>query len=88
MALLQLGSRQAQRALHGIPGTTFVRLSRRTFSATCVARMKTSDMKEQDLKALKVNKNRLMDTLHYTCGFGTGTRWGRQAESYSPKVFP
>lgn len=42
-------------------------------------------MKEQDLKSLKVDQGRLMDTLHYTCGFGTGTRWGRQDKSYSPK---
>ncbi|OTA61538.1 amidase [Hypoxylon sp. EC38] len=29
-----------------------------------------------DLKALKVEQGRLMDTLHYTCSFGTGKRWG------------
>ncbi|KAI0830401.1 amidase [Hypoxylon sp. FL0890] len=29
-----------------------------------------------DISALKVQQGRLMDTLHYTCSFGTGTRWG------------
>lgn len=37
----------------------------------------TKDMGSQDLKSLKVDKTRLMDTLHHTCAFGTGTRWGR-----------
>ena len=35
-------------------------------------------MTDDDLKAIKVDQNRLMETLHYTCGFGTGLRWGRQ----------
>ncbi|KAI1777157.1 amidase [Hypoxylon cercidicola] len=29
-----------------------------------------------DLSALKVQQGRLMDTLHQTCAFGTGKRWG------------
>lgn len=33
-------------------------------------------MKETDLAALKVDQSRFMDTLHHTCGFGTGYRWG------------
>lgn len=31
-------------------------------------------MSPQDLKSLKVDKTRLMDTLHHTCAFGTGVR--------------
>lgn len=51
----------------------------RCFSAGHALHIKTVDMKETDLGALKVDQERLMDTLHHTCGFGTGLRWGRQA---------
>lgn len=53
-------------------------LSRRHFSASSPRRIKTADMKESDLAAVKVDGRRLMDTLHHTCRFGTGLRWGRQ----------
>ncbi|KAI1086301.1 amidase [Rostrohypoxylon terebratum] len=33
-----------------------------------------------DFKALKVRQDRLMDTLHSTCVFGPGERWGNAAE--------
>ncbi|KAL1876464.1 hypothetical protein Daus18300_002708 [Diaporthe australafricana] len=35
-------------------------------------------MKEADLAAVKVDGSRLMDTLHHTCKFGTGLRWGSE----------
>ncbi|KAG6366135.1 hypothetical protein INS49_000311 [Diaporthe citri] len=54
-------------------------LSRRRFSASGPRWIKTADMKESDLAAVKVDGRRLMDTLHHTCRFGTGLRWGRQA---------
>lgn len=53
-------------------------LSRRNFSASRPRWIKTADMKESDLAAVKVDLQRLMDTLHHTCKFGTGLRWGRQ----------
>lgn len=53
-------------------------LSRRHFSASRPRLIKTADMGESDLAALKVDGRRLMDTLHHTCKFGTGLRWGRQ----------
>lgn len=37
----------------------------------------TRDMTAGDLKRLKVNQARMMETLHYTCEFGKGRRWGR-----------
>lgn len=37
----------------------------------------THDMTVADLGMLKVNRRRMMDTLHHTCKWGTGTRWGR-----------
>lgn len=52
-------------------------LSRRHFSASRQRWIKTADMKESDLAAVKVDGQRLMDTLHHTCKFGTGLRWGR-----------
>ncbi|KAG5785986.1 hypothetical protein H9Q73_000424 [Fusarium xylarioides] len=36
----------------------------------------TRDMTAADLKKLKVDQSRLMDTLHDTCKWGTGLRWG------------
>lgn len=50
----------------------------RCFGATRPALVRTTEMTEADLGAVRVDQNRLMDTLHYTCGFGTGQRWGRQ----------
>lgn len=35
-------------------------------------------MKESDLAAVKVDGSRLMNTLHDTCKFGTGLRWGSE----------
>lgn len=37
----------------------------------------TKNVGVKDLEKLKVNQVRLMDTLHETCAFGTGLRWGR-----------
>lgn len=54
-------------------------LSRRHFSASQPTWIKTTEMQESDLAAVKVDGGRLMDTLHHTCKFGTGLRWGRQA---------
>lgn len=48
---------------------------RRFFSATRCARIKTTDMQEADIQSVKVDETRLMDTLHYTCRFGTGPTW-------------
>ncbi|KAL2278411.1 hypothetical protein FJTKL_14506 [Diaporthe vaccinii] len=53
-------------------------LSRRHFSASSPRRIKTADMKEPDLAAVKVDGRRLMDMLHHTCRFGTGLRWGSE----------
>ncbi|KAF3037879.1 hypothetical protein E8E11_005274 [Didymella keratinophila] len=36
-------------------------------------------MDEVGLKALKVNRRRLMDTLHHTYEFGKGQQWGHKA---------
>ena len=57
-------------------------LSRRYFSASRPRWIKTADMQESDLAAVKVDGRRLMDTLHHTCRFGTGLRWGRQVLSH------
>ncbi|RSM05616.1 hypothetical protein CEP52_006184 [Fusarium oligoseptatum] len=36
----------------------------------------TRDMTAKDFEKLKVDKWRMMDTLHHTCSWGTGKRWG------------
>lgn len=52
-------------------------LSKRDFSVSRSRWIKTADMRDSDLAAVKVDGRRLMDTLHHTCKFGTGLRWGR-----------
>ncbi|KAI1458691.1 amidase [Annulohypoxylon moriforme] len=37
-------------------------------------------MERQDFRTLKVRKDRLMETLHATCAFGPGERWGTATE--------
>lgn len=36
----------------------------------------TKDMREADFRKVKVNQSRLMESLHDTCQWGTGERWG------------
>ncbi|KAI1177115.1 hypothetical protein F4777DRAFT_227489 [Nemania sp. FL0916] len=44
---------------------------RRALSAQVIDGLRTAD-----IEALKVNQGRLMETLHETCQWGTGKRWG------------
>lgn len=57
-------------------------IATRCFSATRPVLVKTIEMTETDLAAVKVDQDRLMGTLHHTCGFGTGQRWGRQDRNH------
>ncbi|KAL1846033.1 hypothetical protein VTK73DRAFT_375 [Phialemonium thermophilum] len=41
--------------------------------------MSTANIREEDLRKLRVNKNRLMGELHRTCSWGTGKRWGSES---------
>lgn len=36
-------------------------------------------MSKDEIASLKVNQERMMKTLHDTCAWGTGKRWGRWA---------
>lgn len=67
--------RWTRQICRGPPGTTS---TSRNFSITGASKIRTTDMKEDDFRAIKVDRSRLMDTLHHTCSFGTGKRWGRQ----------
>lgn len=67
----------SQTVLKKLPAARCYDLSRRHFSASRPRWIRTADMKESDLAAVKVDGQRLMDTLHHTCKFGTGLRWGR-----------
>ncbi|KAI1366466.1 hypothetical protein F5Y08DRAFT_132981 [Xylaria arbuscula] len=51
-------------------GTCVPYTAYRTFSA------QTSEKRITEIEALKVNQERLMETLHQTCSWGTGQRWG------------
>lgn len=47
------------------------------FSTTAVWRnIRTTDMTEQQLAAVKINPGRLWKDLHETCEWGKGERWG------------
>ncbi|PSS05124.1 hypothetical protein BD289DRAFT_358269 [Coniella lustricola] len=35
-------------------------------------------MTDKDLQTVRVKQDRMIDMLHYTCGFGTGLRWGSE----------
>ncbi|KPM42370.1 hypothetical protein AK830_g4215 [Neonectria ditissima] len=49
-----------------------------SFTAARSQRMSisTRDMTNKDLQKLKVDQGRMIDTLHHTCSFGSGIRWG------------
>lgn len=73
-----IGAPWARHCCRATPPPRTLPLAIRHFSATRHAGVKTTEMTESDLGAVKVDQSRLMDTLHNTCGFGTGQRWGRQ----------
>lgn len=63
----------------------------RSFSGSQARGLHTKEMNDEQLSSLKVDQNRLMEDLHYTCHWGTGERWGEyvtyllsfQTSSYS-----
>lgn len=55
---------------------TMLRHGLRPFPHVSRRYISTRDMTASDLKKLKVDQSRLMDTLHDTCKWGTGLRWG------------
>ncbi|KAF2433069.1 amidase [Tothia fuscella] len=48
----------------------------RFFSTSPRWNLRVSEFSSSDFNSLKVNQNRLMDTIHHTCQWGTGQRWG------------
>lgn len=48
-----------------------------TVGKQCFSTRIVRDFQEPDLSSLKVDRKRFNDTLHDTCKFGTGQRWGR-----------
>lgn len=48
----------------------------RQFSATAYRSIAVAEMTDNDLKSLKVKKDRLMADIHSTCEWGKGERWG------------
>ncbi|KAL5891788.1 hypothetical protein ACKVWM_002793 [Pyricularia oryzae] len=51
--------------------------SRHFHASPCRSRiLKLSKMSKDEIASLKVNQERMMKTLHDTCAWGTGKRWG------------
>jgi hypothetical protein len=48
----------------------------RSFSTTALRNMKTTEMTEQQLAGVKIDRDRLWRDLHETCEWGKGERWG------------
>ncbi|KAI6361101.1 hypothetical protein MCOR25_006566 [Pyricularia grisea] len=48
----------------------------RHFHASPCRGLRLSDMSQDEIASLKVNQERMMKTLHDTCVWGTGKRWG------------
>ncbi|TLS30443.1 hypothetical protein PpBr36_03400 [Pyricularia pennisetigena] len=48
----------------------------RHFHASPCWRVRLSEMSKDEIASLKVNQERMMKTLHDTCVWGTGKRWG------------
>lgn len=48
----------------------------RHFSITRRRDVSVSEMSESELKAVKINRDRLWRDLHSTCEWGKGERWG------------
>lgn len=52
-------------------------LQRRGFASTQAWCIATADMSAEDVAGLKVQQDRLMNDIHYTCEWGKGEAWGR-----------
>ena len=48
----------------------------RTFSTTAGMNIRTTEMTEEQLAGVKIDRSRLWEELHYTCQWGPGERWG------------
>ncbi|CAI6264321.1 unnamed protein product [Periconia digitata] len=63
------GQEEALKATLGIT-------TQRAFSSSPACLLHTREMNEEQLSSLRVDQERLMRDLHYTCQWGTGERWG------------
>ncbi|RDW75584.1 hypothetical protein BP5796_06405 [Coleophoma crateriformis] len=50
--------------------------SHRPFTATRSRYVKTTDLSEEQLSGVKINRERLWKDIHHTCEWGKGERWG------------
>ncbi|KAJ3516526.1 hypothetical protein NM208_g14830 [Fusarium decemcellulare] len=73
MALSRVSLRQCPTALRA---SRLTRHHAVTFTACQKMNISTRDMTTKDLEKLKVDQSRMMETLHHTCAWGTGKRWG------------
>lgn len=49
----------------------------RTFSASWRQTMRSTELSETDVSALRANKDRMAKDLHHSCQWGYGIRWGK-----------
>lgn len=48
----------------------------RHFTSSLRTAIAVAEMRKEDLASLRIDQDRLMDTIHSTCEWGTGERWG------------
>ena len=63
--------------------------AKRSFSTTRQLWLRTKEMNGEQLASLKVDQERLMRELHFTCQWGVGERWGEYVCFFlsSPFIF-
>ncbi|KAI0466515.1 hypothetical protein F4859DRAFT_297452 [Xylaria cf. heliscus] len=64
------------RLASGASYRAWLRGTRAAYTARHVLSTRAMSSQITDIEALKVNQGRLMETLHKTCSWGTGKRWG------------
>jgi hypothetical protein len=73
----------------GKPPLPYVPFLRRLFTTSSRCSYPAARMREEDLCGLKINQDRLMSNIHYTCQWGTGERWGPYVyRSSTPYIRP
>jgi hypothetical protein len=57
-------------------------IRQRSFSTTSKRDVKTTEMSDEQLAAVNINRERLWRDLHSTCEWGKGERWGEYVLSF------
>ncbi|GAW13760.1 hypothetical protein ANO14919_031490 [Xylariales sp. No.14919] len=68
-----------RRVALGLSSKTWLRGTHVAFTPRRALSTRVAGPRTTDIETLKVNQGRLMETLHKTCSWGTGKRWGSGA---------